>query len=146
DDGDAPARVAGSESRLERVARVRVRGAARRPKRRSPLAAIVRDEEIGPAVLAVVLGGNAHAGVRVCDSPRLAGLDEVEAEPSARLVQVEPVRVEVVGDVEVWAPVAVHVREHSAEAVVEPGSVDPGLDRNFLEVRMPVAVEALVEV
>ena len=47
----------------------------------------------------------------------------------ARDVQVEPVRVEVVCDVEVEAAVAVDVGEHRAEAVVERGSLEPGLAR-----------------
>ena len=67
----------------------------------------------------VVLGGDAHAGVRVGDARRGALLDEAEAERAARLVHVEPVRVEVVRDVEVGPAVAVHVGEDGAEAVVD---------------------------
>ena len=67
-----------------------------------------------------------------------AQLDEVEAERPARLVQVEPVRVEVVRDVEIGSTVAVHVGEDGAEAVVGLRPVDSRLRRHLAEARMPV--------
>ena len=91
------------------------------------LAAGVGHEQVGPAVAAVVLGGDPHAGVGIGDSPARALLDEVEAERPAGLVDVEPVRVEVVRDVEVGPAVAVHVGEDRAEAVVGVRALDPCL-------------------
>ena len=48
----------------------------------------------------------------------MGAVDELEPERPARLVQVEPVRILVVRDVEIDAPVTVRVREQGAEAVV----------------------------
>ena len=48
----------------------------------------------------------------------MRAVDEPEAERSARLVEVEPVRILVVCDVEIDAPVTVRVREEGAEAVI----------------------------
>ena len=129
DPGVAPAGCVGSDCRREDGADVRERRARGRLERGVALAARVRHEEIGAAVAGVVLGGDAHAGVRVGDAGRAAFLDEVEAERAARLVDVQPVRVEVVGDVEVGPAVAVHVGEHGAEAVIDVLRLDPGLQR-----------------
>ena len=70
----------------------------------------------------------------------------MEPERAAGLVDVEPVRVEVVRDVEVGPPVAVHVGEDGAEAVVDVTVLDPGLQRDVPEPRVAVRVEALVQV
>ena len=48
------------------------------------LAARVRDEQVGAAVAAVVLRGDAHAGVRVGDAVAAPSLDEAEAERRRR--------------------------------------------------------------
>ena len=73
--------------------------------------------EVGAAVAAVVGGSDAHAGVRVVEADARGALLEPEAEAERvgrgaalpRDVQVEPVRVGVVRDVEVEAAVAVRV-------------------------------------
>ena len=71
--------------------------------------------------------------------PRGARLvDEVEAERAARLVEVQPVRVLVVRDVEVGPAVAVEVGERRAEAVVVRRRVEPGRDADLAE--LPVAL------
>ena len=74
-------------------------------------------------------------------------LDEAEAE-AVRLgdVQVEPVRVEVVRDVEVEPAVAVDVGEDGPEPVVDPGRLEPGEPADLAEARAAVRVGALVQV
>ena len=130
DPGVAPAGEVRAEGRGE--ARARVCERARRLRWRAPedgvrLAARVADEQVGAAVAVVVGAGDAHAGVRVGDAVRArarrrggsrapwVGLRA--ARPGD--VHVQAVRILVVGDVEVGPAVAVDVREHRAEAVLD---------------------------
>ena len=131
--GDAPARERTAEGGGEAGASVGKRGAV--PARRQPvqdrvlLAARVADEEIGQAVAVRVGVRNAHAGVRIGGARAGGPLLEAEAEPgrvcpdAARPgdVLVQPVRILVVGDVQVEAAVSVEIREDGAEGVVEAG-------------------------
>ena len=87
----------------------------------------VGHEEVGTTVGAEVLRRDPHARAAVGDSPGAPCLHEVEAERAAGDVQVQPVRVEVVRDVEVGPPVAVQVSEDGAEAVVDVCSLDARL-------------------
>ena len=95
----------------------------------------VRDDEVGAAVAAVVARSDAHPGVRVGEADARRALLEPEAEPERvgrgatleRDVQVEPVRVGVVRDVEVGTAVAVRVHEHGAEPVLGRAAVDARL-------------------
>ena len=82
------------------------------------LAPRVRHVEIGPAVAVDVVGCDPHTRVWVGDAVGARDVDEVEAERATWLVQVEPVRVLVVGHVEIGAAVTVHVDELGSEAVV----------------------------
>ena len=68
------------------------------------------------------------------------------APPLPRDVQVEPVRVGVVRDVEVGATVAVRVHEHGAEAVLGRAAVDARLLADLPEPGVAVRVVAGVEV
>ena len=97
-----------------------------------------------PSPLHVALG-DAHARVAVGDAVGLRLVDEVEAERPAGLVDVEVVRVLVVGDVEIGAAVAVHVGEDRAETVAEVRRLEPGLDADLLEASTTVGSVALVE-
>src|SRR5439155_10029834 len=79
---------------------------------------------------------------------------EAEAEPGRiRLpparpgdVLVQPVRVTVVGDVEIEPPVAVEVGEDCTEAVVEPRGLEACLNADLAKLRMSIAVAPDVEV
>ena len=118
------------------------------------LVARVGDEEVGAAVAVVVAGGDAHAGVRVVHAVARAPLScEAEAEPGwiglgaagPRHVQVEPVRILVVRDVEIGAAVAVDVGEHRAETVLVRASRARACAADLAEVRVAALVVALVE-
>ena len=106
----------------------------------------VRDEQVLPAVGVEVARGDAHARVPVRHAFLRAALDEPEAEPRGiRLratgpgdVPVQPVRVEVVGDVEVAAAVPVVVGEHGPETVLDPCPLDPRLPSDLAEPHVPV--------
>ena len=86
----------------------------------------VRDDEVGAAVAAVVGGSDPHPGARVGDPDARGALLEAEAEAERILrgttgvgdVEVEPVRVGVVRDVEIEPAVAVDVAEDGAEPVL----------------------------
>ena len=105
------------------------------------LPARVADEEVGAAVARVVGSRDSHAGVGIRNSCARSPLLEAKAEPRrVRLrasgpgdVLVEPVRIAVVGDVQVRAPVAVEVREDGAEAVIEASSFEPGVNSDLAE-------------
>src|SRR5262249_6447173 len=122
-----------ADGRCEDGADIRERGAGGRLERGVPLATRVRHADVGPAVAGVGLGSDAHPGVRVGDARLAALLDEVEPEWAAGLVHVQPVRVEVVGDGECGPAVAVHVREHGPEGVVDVVGLDAGLPGDVLE-------------
>ena len=104
----------------------------------------VRDEQVLAAVVRVVPGGDSHSRVGIGEPFRAAALDQAEAEATRvgrrparpRLVEVEPVRVEVVRDVEVEPAVPVRVREGRAETVVEPGRLEPRGAADLAESRM----------
>ena len=92
------------------------------------LPAGVGDEEVGAAVAVVVAAGDPHPAVRVGHArpdaarsskrkPRPAG--SASAPPGHGDVLVQPVRVRVVGEVDVEVAVAVEVREDDAEPVLE---------------------------
>ena len=98
----------------------------------------VRDVEVGSR------SGNPHPGVRVGDAVSAPGIDEVEAERPAGLVEVELVGVLVVRDVEIRTPVAVHVEELGAEAVVVRLRIDSHLRAHLLEVAVALVQEELV--
>ena len=111
------------------------------------LAMRVGHEEVGPPVAARVCGGDAHAGVLVGDAGLGPALLEAEAERALGWnVHVEPVRVEVVGDVEVEATVAVDVGERGAEAVLDLPRLDADVGSDVAEARAPVRPCSEVEV
>src|SRR5829696_648218 len=118
------------------------------PVHRMELPARVRHEQVLAAVAAVIGGGDPHARVRVVDALRPGPLLEFEAErrPRTAHVQVEPVRVEVVRDVKIEAPVTVCVREDGAEAVVDLRLLEPGLAPDLAETGTAVRAWAFVEV
>ncbi len=70
----------------------------------------------------------------------------MEAERPARLVDVEPVGIQVVRDVQVGPPVLVHIDEGRSETVVDVLRLDPRLQGHLLEAWMTVRVDPLVEV
>ena len=92
-----------------------------------PLAPRVGHEQVGEAVTREVGRGHSHPGVRIGDARVRRALVEAEAEPGGvglrpsrpRDVLVDAVRVAVVRDEEVGAAVAVEVRKHSPQAVIE---------------------------
>ena len=146
DPGHAPAGEVLAERRREVGTRVR-EGGRRAPVRGMQLPARVRHEEVVAPVEAVVRGRDAHARVRVVDALTASALDEAEAEAvRAGDVQVEPVRVEVIRDVEVEAAVVVHVREDRTETVIDPSRLEPGALADLAEPRAAVSVVAQVEV
>ncbi len=115
------------------------------------MSARVRHEEIGALVGAVVGGRDPHARVRVRHAFSSCALPELKVEPGlARLprpaVHVEPVRVEVVGDVEIEASVTVDVREQGSQPMVERSALEPGLASDLTERRAAVVARPLVEV
>ena len=118
--GSAPA----GEGRVERLGKVRpgIRKVGTRPtapENAVQLAVRIGDEEIRSPIAARIGGGDAHARVSVGHAEGCAPL--LEAEPEAatgRDVQVEPVRIEVVGDIEIDATVTVDVGEHRAEPML----------------------------
>ena len=124
----APAGVARAERRHEVRPSVGERGLplprGRAAIDRMELSARVRHEQILAPVEAVVAGGDSHAGVGVVDADGPRALLEPEAEPGGvglpGDVEVQPVRVQVVCDVEVEPAVRVDVREDRPETVVEP--------------------------
>ena len=110
----------------------------------------VGHEQVGAAVPAVVGGSDSHSGVGIADARARCSLLEAEAEPRSGSpgcgnVQVEPVRVGVVRDVEIEAPIVVHVGEHGPEAVLDAG-VDTGLLADLPEPCVAVPVVPRVEV
>ena len=119
-----------------------------------PLAARVADEEVRKPVAVDVRVGDPHARVRVCGAGAAGTLLEAEAEPGRIRsgaagpgdVLVQPVRVFVVGDVEVEAAVAVEIGEDRTERVIEPRRLEPGLPSDFAEPDVPASPAALVEV
>ena len=143
-----PGHAPSGERRVEGAgeARPRVREASRTPAREDAvqLPVRVRDDEVRPSVGVEVARGDAHAGVPVGDAFAHAALDEPEAEADGVRVRsagpgnvaVEPVRIEVVCDVEVGASVSVVVGEERAEAVVDPVGLDARLLSDLPEPRM----------
>ena len=118
------------------------------------LPASVRHEEVCPPVEAVVGRGDSHARVGVGGTLPARPLTEPEIEvartcfpyTSDPVVQVEPVRVEVVGDVEVEASVPVDVGEHRPQAVVDRCTLQPGSAAHLPERRAAVVTRPLVEI
>ena len=136
--GVAPAGTAADHGR-ERRAGVgeRLPGAAVDGVR---LVARVADEEVLQTIAVGVGLGDPHSGVPVCDLSLLRLIDEPEPERPARDVDVEPVRILVVRDVEIHAPVVVQVGEDGAQAVVERRAVEANPGAHLTEV-----LAALVE-
>ena len=118
------------------------------------LVARVRDEDVGPSVAGEVLRRDPHARVRVGDVLTFRDVLEAEAEVLGirvgatlqRDVLVELVRIRVVRDVQVEAPVAVEVREDRSEAVRDLRPLDARRSSDLAERRMPVLVGAFVQV
>ena len=121
---------------------------------RMPLAARVRDEQIGAAVTVEIRSRDTHPRIWVGHARAGCALLEAEAEagriglPPARPgdVLVQPVRVTVVGDVEIGPPVAVEVGEDCTEAVIEPRRLEASLNADLAEARAAVPVTAHVHV
>src|SRR5439155_20507779 len=115
---------------------------------RMALTTRVRAEEIGAPVTVEVGGRDPHPRVRIRHAGARRALFESKAEPGRvglpsagpRDVLVQPIRVAVVGDVEIRSPVAVEVGEDSTEAVVEPRGFEPGLNAELAEARAAVPV------
>ena len=103
------------------------------------LAARVRHEEVVEPVARPVAHRDAHPRVRIVHPRDAASLDQPEAERVAGLcdVEVEPVRVEVVRDVEVEASVEIDVGEHRAEPVVERRRLEAGARADLAERAVP---------
>ena len=114
------------------------------------LSARVRHEQILAPVEAVVARRRSHAGVGVVDADGPPALLEPEAETGGvgglGDVQVQPVRIEVVRDVEVETAVRVDVREDRSQAVVDVCGLEAGALSDLTEARAAVPVHALVEV
>ncbi len=112
------------------------------------LPARVRHEEVVAAVEAVVGRRDAHARVGVVDALLAGSLLESEAERRAGScnVEVEPVRVEVVRDVEVEPAVVVDVGEDCPEAVVDTCRLEAGTPSHLAEPRAAVPIRARVQV
>src|SRR5712691_5127221 len=118
------------------------------------LAARVRDEQVGTPVTVEVRSRDTHPRIRVGHARDGCALLEAEAEPR-RIglppagpgdVLVQPVRVTVVGDVEIEPPIAVEIGEDCTEAVIEPRGLEACLNADLAKLRMSIAVAPDVEV
>ncbi len=146
---DAPAGERRVERRGEVGPRVREVDARRRRSRKTPWSwrcelVTKRSGRPSPLASAAATPMPAFSSATPASAPRSS-----KRKPSGALgrdVQVEPVRVEVVGDVEVEAAVAVDVGEHRAEAVLDRARLDAGLGSDLAEARAAVRVRAVVEV
>ena len=144
-----PAGESLSDRPRELGARVRERVRVPRGVGRMQLTARVRHEDVVQTVVRVVADRDPHSGVGVVDPLGPADVDEPETEPALpRLVEVEPVVIEVVRHIEIQPAVAIDVEERGAEAVVEPRALEPGRAADLPEhgVRSPATRVEVEEV
>ena len=121
---------------------------------RMRLSAGIRDEQVGVSVTVEVRSRDTHPRIRVGHAGDGCALLEAEAETRGigllparpRDVLVQPVRVAVVGDVQIGPAVTVEVGEDRPEAVIEPRGLEARLNAHLPKAGVPVLVPTQIQV